>query len=196
MNFDWTKYRIPLDKASYIQEMVQRTNVILTVTKLSVNPNLDIEMVQRTVGTKRIISQDLYAHFVLSLSTKHTFRKIYTSLQKKFCSNNGCFTVNPQIAEYASVPPDILPLYMLICEFASFRVEWQNLIENNIYLWAEMAGSVYVDYLNTSPDYIYDMFDRRRQALQSVIDIFGYNTIEQAVEDLLVCGDCGTRFTK
>lgn len=195
--FKCTDYHIPEDKFDYIQKMVKDNDVTLTITAMPDNPEMCIDEMQQCEELRanklstmpRKMSTDMYLHDALVLICRDCVRKISMSTPKNVFDNDNNLIVNPQIALEESIPKDILPLYRLIMWFGTLRTFWKHFVANNIYQWAEEYEVT--NLLSDEDSYIYRSFEYSKDTTQSLIDIFGYDVIEKAMNDLLVCPSCG-----
>ncbi len=198
---------IPQDKFDYVVKMLKDNGVTFEQDRSPDNPRLRMMGVQQcediTVcklnnnfdGEKinpRQMNKDMFEHFTMTLSTKDTVRVIQTS--RPMMVHGGSGKLIPNIQRY---PTDKLSKNLSdICRFGHWLYWmislWEYFVSDDIYLWAESCGCA--ELLDDEKSYLYDTFNYYKEVVQSFVDIFGYDVIEQAMNDLAICGHCGTEY--
>lgn len=136
-----------------------------------------------TTVVSRNASDIKYRHDRLTLKSPNCVRTITKSYKKIILLSSGEYTDNPQIETWEKIPDDKKALFALGVCLLSIRFVWKSCMDNDIYSWAEIQG--WTRFLHDDDfSYMYDTFERDRDSVQTLVDIFGYETIENVMIDL------------
>ncbi|KKL84761.1 hypothetical protein LCGC14_1961450, partial [marine sediment metagenome] len=194
--FDIDNCGIPKDKIDYVRKMIKDAGVKIIVKPSETNPYLDIgaEKERADILTKRLgkpitpkdTSEQNWHHQVLTLIKGRVIRNIHMSTHAESRDKNGLLIPNPVLVREKGVPPDVLPLYLLMGWFGTLRSDWESLMDDDIFKWVEIYNGV--DLLENPNSYVYDAFEYMKDMSQVFVDIFGKEQMDRAIRDLSVCG--------
>ncbi len=202
-------YGIPQDKLDCLNEMLKDNGIAVSVENVPCNPNLNIEdgqqfeniLVDRINSadgdqpskmSPRHITSDMYRHQVLIFTLRKKTEKIFFSTPKHKYDKNGKLVRNLETKRDDAMPEDFRGIYYFSVYLRYVMRCWLPLIEDDIYKWAELYDTA--NLLADNNSYLYRSFDYYREIATMFIELFGQDTIENAIDDLSVCGCCGKTY--
>ncbi len=190
-------YGIPRDQFDYITKMAEDHGVKISIEYISCNPDLSLEDEQeeenRRVGvfntrindremTPRQMTMDMKRHIAIILTKQGRKRKIILSIPFVEYNSNGKLMANTTIDVQDSIHEDFRGMCELcVCLLGTVDF-WQYFIGDDIYKWAERHG--FANSIEDEHSHLYQIFNYRKDITQSLIDIFGHDTMEKAMDDL------------
>ncbi len=174
-------YGIPRDQLEHIVGMLSDNDVTLGVAVVQKNPYLSLENMQKAedartaqciFATPRLMSNSMYYHKCLRLTSGDKVRCMYWSSPKEVYTEFG--ELRP--LRTVDTPKDITPLYDLMHLLRVLAVVEKPCIDNDFYGWMECRG--YASCFNDdTAQNLQEGFKFDKDHTDALIDIFGQDTL-------------------